>query len=197
MMQNQKPEDIDFINEIFLHPTTQEVNKMVIRRLIFELRTSYHDSKDLQQEAYLESIRIVRTFFKEHSTSLIGDEWERYYYAALYRNLKHRYLLKYMGYKYDRNAQKGHKYNRLKTIHKKKEEAIVSKGELMEEAWEAVETIRLVNPLHSEVLIMKYEDYSEMEIAAKLDISLDSVKNYTRRSRAAARKWRDDQAEVS
>ena len=201
MNQNQRPEDIAFINEVFLHPNTQKVKDMTISRLVKEIFIPIDYVDDLVQDSYIASVEIITSFFNGTRRHMISEDWQRYYNVSLYKRLKHRYLLGYMEYRYERRTphSKGKYILKASLIPL---ETLINwdNGQTFERtlgAWEAFEFVQQQNSIHAKVLIMKYDDYSEAEIAAKLDISLDSVKNYTRRGRAAARKWRNDQAEVS
>jgi hypothetical protein len=106
-------DDIHFINQIYMHEQTYVTMQRVVNRIVLEINVDEHKhEEDLEQDCYLESIRIIRSFWRMRPNGSAFDEWLKYFYASLYKNLKHLYLTKYLGYKYNKSAPKGKRYSR-------------------------------------------------------------------------------------
>jgi len=194
----------DFVNQLLLDPTTKETIEQVVRRIIAGsndyIRDNYYE--DLKQIGYIESIKIIRSFWMKHPPSTPIDEWHRYHYASLYSNLIHEYATKYRGYKYKKNAPVGKRYHRplflrefnTSLIEDSKENNPLENNLLAKEM--KAEILDFVGRKKSHwavVMEMKINGYSEVEIADALGITLHNVKNLFRRGKERASQWRSIQ----
>jgi len=178
-----------------MNPLTQRIKNSVVSKLTNKyLEDEYRD--DLNQDCYLESIKIIQSFFKEKPSLSVDEEWLRYYYKALFTNMQHHYLLKYRGNTYNRKRPLGKRYENLMpkfypidsiTLIMPQDSSLL----LKETKQEVLDYVGFVKPRYAEVLALKIQELSESEIADVLGITKDMVKNDTKRGRALARQWRE------
>jgi len=194
-------DDIHYINQIYMHEQTYVIVQRVVNRIVLEINVDEQRHKeDLEQDCYLESIRIIRSFWRIRPIGSAFDEWLKYFYASLYKNLKHLYLTKYLGYKYNKSAPKGKRYTRRTKLSKLEPNPIYIGPEsnliFREIKSNLLEYIGRKKPRYASVLSLKYEGMTELEIANTLGITVDAVKSTTQRARARARQWRDQQSDT-
>ncbi|AIQ37205.1 hypothetical protein R50345_22740 [Paenibacillus sp. FSL R5-0345] len=192
---SQKTHTAENVNATFSNPLVQVVISRTIQRVIACCWYAKPSMLGLYQDSYLVFSDVLKRFWeREHRYGNLSDGFLMYLGRFLYLRLKHGYMIKQLGYKYDRKA---HKY-RLKVL-KVDLRYWTPKGSLTgdvgshlmdeETEKEIVQYVNEKNPVQARIAYLRLQGYKEQSIADECGVPINTVKYHVRRIKEHTRIW--------